>query len=161
MTLAVAALLTSVVGFVAPAQGMTIGDQGCTPGYWKNHTDNWTERPLVYISPDMLLTYQYGGHLGFVVTPELANDTFINALNYKGGAGTLGAEQILMRAASAAWLNAATEELGYPLRRWTTTASGPPIVTSVNAAFASNDRATMLALATTLDNDNSLGCTLS
>jgi len=53
----------------------------------------------------------------------------------------------------AAWLNAAHERLGYPLRR-------NEFVAEVNAAIASGDRQTMLDLAAELDSLNNLGCPL-
>lgn len=63
-----------------------------------------------------------------------------------------------MRAAVAAWLNAANEGLGFPMRRWSDPGN---IVPSVNMAIASGDRATMLDLAAILDDANNLGCPLN
>jgi hypothetical protein len=65
----------------------------------------------------------------------------------------VGAEQILLRAAVAALLNS-TSGIGYPL-------STAAIISEVNAAIATGDRDTILALAATLDSDNNLGCPLS
>ncbi len=145
---------------MAPAQAVEIGDQGCTPGYWKQsqHFDSWQET-----QPDRLLTFDHASPdiPPFVnTTNDLNNDgaadTYLAALNFGGGNGLQGAERILMRAAVAAWLNAATEDLGYPLRR-------SDFVPQVNDAIASGDRATMLSLASLLDDlNNSLeGCPLS
>jgi hypothetical protein len=91
-----------------------------------------------------------------------ARRTFLQALQGGGGSGAAGASAILARAASAAYLNAAHEGLGYPWRRKGLGLDGrPPLVATVNAAFRSGDRATMLALASRLDAENNLGCPLS
>ena len=153
MLLAVSALAVGVWAVPSQAGATNIGNEGCTPGYWKNHTDNWEEfrpsSPLnVYASnftfPDELASYR--------------TMTFIQALSFKGGPGVDGATQIVMRAAVAAYLNAAHEGIGYPYRRY----SEPfGIQARVNAALASMDRGTMLSLAATLDGANNLGCPLN
>ena len=51
-------------------------------------------------------------------------------------------------------LNAGHPELDYP-------STPSQVRDAVNAALASNDRATMLALAAALDADNNLGCPLN
>ncbi len=146
---------TLVTGLAAAPTGATnIGTEGCTPGYWKNHTDSWWEDEFTTISPDRPL---YAGGAFWVTTP-LRGDTFLDALSYQGGPGAAGAERILLRAAVAAFLNAAHEGVGYPYRRYTDPLA---IVPSVNEAIKSGDRARMLALATVLDNANNLGCPLN
>jgi len=138
---------------VAPAQATNVGNEGCTPGYWKNHTDNWFEGlntgPIATSTTLGSVNLVPAGHSKF-------NATFLEALNYQGGPRVEGAEQILLRAAVAAWLNAAHEGLGYPLQR-------AEFVPQVRAAIASGDRDTMLALATRLDNLNNSreGCPLN
>lgn len=135
-----------------PASATNIGHEGCTPGYWKNHTDNWQES-----RPDSLFGAKFVD-----ARTNVASKTMLQALDGGGGPGADGAALILARAAAAAWLNAAHEGLGYPWRRTSTGLDGrPPLVPTVNAAFASGDRATMLGLASTLDSDNNLGCPLS
>ena len=84
----------------------------------------------------------------------LDNTTLVQALSFNGGSGTIGAVRILLRAAVAALLNSAHPDVDYPL----TTAE---VIAAVNAALASNDRNTMLALASTLDAANNLGCPLN
>jgi hypothetical protein len=54
----------------------------------------------------------------------------------------------------AALLNSANPDIDYPL----TTLQ---VIVQVNAALASHDRNTILALATTLDNYNDYGCLLN
>ena len=150
----VCALLLSFGAAVssAPAQAVEIGMEGCTPGYWKNHTEAWQEA-----GPNFKVKVLYAD-----ARANVADWTLLQALQGGGGSGADGAAQILARAAVAAWLNAATEELGYPWRRAQVGLDGrPPLVETVNAAFASGDRDTMLALASRLDADNNLGCTLN
>lgn len=137
----------------SPVSATNIGNEGCTPGYWKNHTDNWFEDVGVPIP----ITKTLAG-AGYEPESVPGTDTLLAALQYHGGRGAAGAERILLRAAAAAWLNAAHEGLGYPYRR-----NNDPlnIVQSVNDAIATGDRATMLALATVLDDANNLGCPLN
>jgi hypothetical protein len=141
----------SVLGFSA-AHATNIGTEGCTPGYWKTHTDNWQET-----TPNTTF-----GTLYVVARANVSGLTLLEALQGGGGPGADGAARILARAATAAWLNAAHEGLGFPWRRNAGGLDGRPhLVSTVNAAFASGDRDTMLALATRLDIDNNLGCPLS
>jgi hypothetical protein len=90
---------------------------------------------------------------GFIGT---GNDdaTLLEALSFQGGPTVQDAKNILMRAAVAAPLNSFTVD--YPL----TTAE---VISMVNVALASNDRATILALAAVLDanNNGAGGCPLS
>lgn len=149
--------VSGVLGSGSPANGALVtftnrvipvdppGAEGCTPGYWKNHTDSW-----VGYSPSATAgsVFALGGF------STLASKTLLQTLAGEGGPGTLGAARILLRAATAALLNAAHPGVDYTLAQ-------AAIVTQVNAALASNSRATMLALATSLDRDNNLGCPLN
>jgi hypothetical protein len=123
-----------------------IGSQGCTPGYWKqdHHFDSW-----VGYSPNQTVSSVFTG-----ADPSLASQTLVQALGFNGGSGIVGAQRILLRAAVASLLNASSGSVAYPL----TTAD---VISSVNAALASGDRAAILALATDLDNKNNLGCPLN
>ena len=146
-----AGLLTvGLVALIASTAGAAnIGTEGCTPGYWKNHTSAWQE-------------YRPTSKLGwnFAIPSRLAayrNDTFLQALKYGGGSGVEGAARILLRHAVAAYLNAAHEDVGYPLRRFR---DPRHLARQVNLALASLDRQTMLSLAAELDKANNLGCPL-
>jgi hypothetical protein len=119
------------------------GAEGCTPGYWKNHTDSW-----VSYQPTTTLGAVFSG------TGAYAGTSLLDALAFKGGNGTDGAARILLRAATAAVLNAGDPAVDY---RFTTT----QIRNQVNAALAGGDRATILDLASTLDTANNGGCTLN
>lgn len=155
LCVALAMVLAALTAFTATptAHANNIGYEGCTPGYWKNHTDSWEE-----MKPGKLFGVVYESAAPTVV----GGLTFLQALSAKGGQGYDGAAGILARAAGAAYLNAAHEGPGYPWRRNAEGLDGrPPLVETVNAAYASGDRATMLALAGRLDADNNLGCPLN
>lgn len=146
IAMAAAVPLTMVSGGVASAAN--IGQEGCTPGYWKTHTSNWEEyRP----------TTQLGTIFTSLAGTRYATMTLQQALSLKGGSTLDGALQILLRAAAAAVLNAAHEGVGYPYRRF----GEFKIIEKVNAAITSRNRATMLDLANTLDQANNLGCPLN
>jgi hypothetical protein len=122
------------------------GNEGCTPGFWKQpqHFDSWPDE----LSQDTTLL-----EAGFIGT---GNDdaTLLEALSFQGGPTVQDAKNILLRAAVAALLNSFTVD--YPL----TTAE---VISMVNEALATNDRATILALAELLDgfNNGEGGCPLS
>jgi hypothetical protein len=141
----------SMSAFAAgPAGATNIGNEGCTPGYWKNHTANWEE----YSSTDPLdWQFDFPDSLA-----SMRSDSWLTALQYPGGPGVTGAAQILMRASTASFLNAAHEGVGFPLRRFTDPGN---MLAQVNSALASGNRATMLSLATYLDSLNNLGCPLN
>jgi hypothetical protein len=119
--------------------------EGCTPGYWKQpqHFDSWVATGF---SPNQTLesVFDVPDSLG------IDNTTLVQALSFKGGSGTQGAAQILLRAAVAALLNAAHPDIEYAFTL-------ADVIADVNAALASGDRATMLALATELDDANNAG----
>jgi hypothetical protein len=145
----VVATAVTAVSF-GTASATNIGNEGCTPGYWKNHTENWQE-----YTPGSLLKHN------FTIPASLAplgDKTFLQALQGGGGGGVDGAAKILMRASVAAFLNAAHEGVGYPYRRF----QDPFMIQqAVNEALASGDRQTMLDLAAELDAANNLGCPLN
>lgn len=147
------ALVFALVGAATPAGAVNIGHEGCTPGYWKNHTDNWEEADPGDLFSDVFSDGTTGVLTGLTLEQALAGG---------GGPGAAGAELILARAATAAYLNAAHEGVGYPWRRFSTGLDGrPPLVATVVAALESGDRERMLALASRLDADNNLGCPLN
>ncbi len=147
----VAALALGVLGGALSVSATRIGDdEGCSPGFWKNHPGAWEE-------------YQPTHKLNSVFTipaafSDLANDTLMDALNYGGGSSDIAKARILLRQAVAAVLNAAHEGIGYPYRR---DAAPLMIIPSVNAALASGNKTTMENLKDTLDAANNLGCPLS
>ncbi|WIO73176.1 Ig-like domain-containing protein [Porticoccaceae bacterium LTM1] len=134
-----------------PFTVIEIGEEGCTPGFWKNSVGSWVDtNPLV--QPTDLVTAWFNLPNG-VINNNLGGDTLLDALDYGGGDNLLGAAEILLRAAVASLLNATHSGVDFP---WTY----QQVVDAVNAALATKDRATILALASDLDADNNLGCEL-
>ncbi len=114
---------------------------GCTIGYWKNHTNRWCSA----YSPSTL----YGSV--FVNAPStLASRTLLQVLNLGGGGvNNLGRQSV------AALLNACHVDINYPTP-YNTTAS---IINAVNAAFLAGGN-TPGNLASQLDALNNTGCPL-
>jgi hypothetical protein len=108
------------------------GNEGCTPGYWKNHTSAWVG----------FTTSQTVGSVFSSAPASVANLTLLQALR-NGGGGV----NALTRHAIAALLGAAHPSVDYPL---TTT----QIRAMVNGAFASGNAATIESLKDTLDEFN-------
>jgi hypothetical protein len=120
------------------------GGEGCTPGFWKNHPEDW-----VGYSPTATLTSVFGaGGLG-----SLGSTTLLDALSFKGGSTLEEAKQILLRHAVAALLNAAHPDVDYDM----TTAE---VIALVQTALASGDREDILAAKDTLAGLNEEGCPL-
>jgi hypothetical protein len=120
--------------------------QGCTPGFWKNHTSVW-----VGYTPSEFVKTVFSA-AGVAPYTSVGNATLLQALGFGGGSSLVDAAQILLRSAVSAVLNSA--QLNYPL----TTSQ---IISEVNTALASNNRGTILTLASTLDGYNNAPCTLS
>jgi hypothetical protein len=123
--------------------------EGCTPGYWKQkqHLDSWVATGY---SPNQNLESVFN-------VPDsygLDDATLLQALSFQGGSGNTAAARNLLRAATAALLNSAHPDVDYQL-------STAEVINQVNAALASNNRNTMLSLATTLDTYNNAGCALN
>jgi Protein of unknown function (DUF3344) len=132
----------------APPPPPPTGTNGCSPGYWKNHTGSWAAAGY---SPSQTTVSVFSAASAF---PSLAGKTLLQSIQGGGGPGTLGGATILLRAAVAALLNASDPAVGYPLTR-------AQVISQVDSALASNNRDTMLSLASTLDGDNNLGCPLN
>jgi hypothetical protein len=123
------------------------GEQGCTPGYWKNHPDCWE-----CYDPDALVCDV------FTIPAELAaifcdNDlTMMDAmLTARGGRGVGGPARMLMFHAVAAVLNACDADIAYPM-------TGSAVISAVNAALATLDRGEIITLKSMLDMYNNYGC---
>jgi hypothetical protein len=167
-TMAAVAMLTVTMGMAlaSPAGG----DQGCTPGYWKTHTDNWPGANAsdddfgnaAVTAPGATMGELFGHQkLANTGLGQFDGTTIQDALSLMGGSGVTGAGKILFRAAGAAWLNAADDRMNYLFRR-TPNASGiPDIYTMVRDSLGK--RGAMLTVATTLDNANNGlgGCPLN
>jgi hypothetical protein len=150
---ALRALLGAAVAghaLVAVSDGATAVDfEGCSPRYWKKseHLDSWA---VTGYSPTQTLESVFDVPDAF----GLDNDTLLKALGYRVRRGPQRAARKLLRAAVAALLNAAHQDVDYP--RTVST-----VISAVNAALASNDREIMLNLAANLNDDNTRGCPLT
>ena len=85
----------------------------------------------------------------FTGAGSFSGTTLLGALSLQGGSGVEGATEILLRAAVAAYLNSLSLNYAY---------STAEVVSMVNAALASGDRATILAVAAELDAASNAGC---
>lgn len=154
----------------SPAAANTIGNtEGCTPGYWKNHTSPgvWEEYdPARRLRNVFLLPARNTGGPDDAFTgahPDVRafmDTTMLQALQGGGGSGITGAARILFRAATAAYLNAAHEGIEFPYGRFEARNGNPSLHSLVAGALRSGDRAHMLAVADRLDQANNLGCPL-
>lgn len=120
------------------------GMEGCTPGYWKNlkkHGDAWSA------DPDAPVSSIFSG----ASSVGLGDASLHEGLKFQGGNTFEEKSEILLRAAIAAWLNASSADVDYPM-------TADMIVSEVNAALASGDSDVVLALARQLDEYNNLGC---
>jgi hypothetical protein len=152
----IGAAMVAVVG-VAPAvlsvtsaSAWFRGTEGCTPGYWKNHTEAWADT-----------AYSPTDTVGSVFTlpaslSSFRSETLLAALDGAGGPDLAGATEILLRAAVAGLLNSTDANVDYPI-------ATDKLIRHVNIALKSQDRDRILALATKIDNKNNGvgGCPLS
>jgi uncharacterized repeat protein (TIGR01451 family) len=127
---------------------IVVGEEGCTPGYWKNNTECWE-----CYSTDTLFSAVFGGHVITIFNggnPKQSsnyttNPTLLQALGANGGG-----VNALARDAVAALLNACDEDIAYPL-------SVQGVIDAVNEALdAGADEIDSLHLL--LDLYNNYGC---
>jgi hypothetical protein len=119
-----------------------VGNQGCSLGYWKNHEESWAGTGF---TPGQSSISVFSNVSLF---PQIAGDNLMQTLNYGGGPGNLGAAKNLLRQATAAVLNAAHNQVNYPL-------TVSQVQSMVNAALSQNKTA-MVNLASALDTYNNL-----
>ncbi len=143
---------TTAVVTVVPTGTPSIRGQGCTPGFWKTHTD-LGKYPNAW-PPTGYSANQTVGSVFAVPYASLANATLAQGLAFQGGDTVEEKSEILLRAAIAAVLNAGHPNINYPL-------SVLGIVSTVNAALASGDGGTIVTLARALDAQNNLGCSIN
>ncbi len=124
------------------------GDQGCTPGYWKQerHFDSW-------------VGYTTNTTLGSVFTipvnfSSLSSVTFLAAMDLPGGNEPEEMAALLLHHAVAALLNAASPDVNYPLTE-------AEIISLVNAALTTENPDIMGDLKDDLDDYNNYGCPLN
>jgi hypothetical protein len=118
------------------------GGGGCTPGYWKNHTEDW-----VGFAPSQLVSdvFSNAGSLG--------SGTLLAALSAGGGSSLTAAKALLIQHAVAALLNSTHPDVDYAF----TTAQ---VIAWTSEALASTDRDAILSLKNLFDAENNRGCTV-
>ena len=102
-----------------------LGDEGCTPGFWKNHPEAWAHTPY---SPNQTLESVFN-------VPDsygLDNVTLIDALSLEGGNTVAEAAARLLHHAVAALLNASHGLVDDPQ-------TAAAIIAETNAALASGN----------------------
>jgi hypothetical protein len=127
---------------------------GCTPGFWKNHPEAWPIDPSTgyQLDTDLDLVSNF-----FIVPGQLAGDSLLEALKYRGGRGNLGAARILLRTAVAAMLNILHPAVQYRGHDFGIQDFGD-LKTMVDNALSSGAREEMLELAELLDGYNNWYC---
>jgi hypothetical protein len=128
--------------------------QGCTPGFWKANADKKGANAWP-VSPNTLLSSVFTIPACLSGCPENYNTiTLRQALSLQGGKTLCQKAEILLRAATSAYLNSLSTCVQYPISTGT-------LVTEVNAALASCDSGDIITEATRLDGFNNLSCPLN
>lgn len=118
------------------------GEEGLTPGYWKNHSDSWES-----FDPDTSFSELFGVDISIGSGKKAAEEpSLMEALNGNGGGVTA-----LARQAAAAILNASNPDIAYPL-------SIKEIQDTVTAALEAGDPDIIEEVKDILDEFNNLGC---
>ncbi len=123
-----------------------VGDEGCSPGYWKNHPEAWSSTGY---TPGTKVVAVFANAAAYIPNTH----TLMDALNYRGGPKTADKAQILLRQAVAALLDASHPGVAYPI-------SAAQVIQRTNDALASGDKDAILELKDVLDEYNNLGCPL-
>ena len=118
------------------------GGGGCTPGYWKNHTEDW-----VGYAPSQLVSQVFSN------AGSLGSGTLLAALSAGGGSTLTAAKALLIHHAVAALLNSTHPDVDYAF----TTAQ---VIAWTSEALASTDRDAILSLKNLFDAENNRGCTV-
>lgn len=127
---------------------MIPGDEGLTPGFWKNHVDLW----IGFSSDDTFFDV-----FGVEITinsgkkDEITGPTLLEALSAKGGVNeNKGVYDALARHAVAALLNAEHPDVEYPMMK-------QAIIDAVAEAIGNTDQTDAGPLKNMLDAYNNLG----
>lgn len=137
-------VLGALVAAIAatPAAAHETGNEGCTPGFWKNHPEEWpianSTLEQVYNVPDAF---------------GLDSKTLRQALSFQGGPGLAGMARNLLRHSVAGLLNILHPDIEYPLTEG-------QVINRTNTALNSGSRAQMEAQKNEFASFNSRGCPL-
>ena len=129
-----------------------VGNEGCTPGFWKNNAKNWGASAWVGYAPGDYFEVIFGVDVtlrgqGKTTYPT---PTLLEALDANGGG-----INALARHAVAALLNIANPDIGYGI------SSTAALITMVHDAIESGDEAQIEALHMLLAEYNEAGCPIN
>jgi hypothetical protein len=124
-----------------PAAAHQLGNEGCTPGFWKNHTDEWPVSTTNTLEQVFDVPDAFG----------LDNQTLLQALSFRGGPGLAGMARNLLRQSVAGLLAALHDGVDYPIAE-------SQVISRTNAALNSGSRAAMEDQKNQFEGFNSLGC---
>jgi uncharacterized repeat protein (TIGR01451 family) len=122
--------------------------EGCSHGYWKTHPESW---PATGYTTSQKVSSVFSQASLY---PTLANSSLLASLSFSGGSSVTDAAANLLKQATGSLLNSAHPGVDFP---WSTA----QLINDVNAALASKNSSVLLALATDLEKDNTLGCPLN
>jgi hypothetical protein len=126
-----------------------LGEDGCTPGFWKNHPACWCD--AYYDNPELGTVFDIPAGAEW---DDIRDDTMMDALSYSSGPTFVRKSQKLLQHAVSALLNACNPDVNYPA-----TVTG--IINAVNAALASDDAGVVTDLKNQYDDWNNLGCSIN
>jgi archaellum component FlaG (FlaF/FlaG flagellin family) len=111
-----------------------VGEEGCTPGFWKNHPDCWCDAYTpTMLASDVFTALGDPNYAGYSDSKcDFDTDTLMDALKYGGGRGLEGSVRNLLRHATAALLNGCSGDVNYPV-------SDALVIDLVNAALETED----------------------
>jgi hypothetical protein len=127
---------------------ITGGNEGCSHGYWKNHSGSW---PATGYSTGQTVSSVFSQASLY---PSIASVTLMDSLSFSGGPTVTDAARNMLKQATGSLLNSAHAGVDFP---WQTA----QLISEVNAALASMNSNTLLSLANALEHDNTLGCPLN
>jgi hypothetical protein len=136
------------VTFVFLTQAAYATTFACTPGFWKNHTEEWCDA----YTPETLLTDVFDG-----VPSSLSGDSLLDAMKYGGGNTLDEKKQLLLHHAVATLLNVCHEDFG-----WGGIATTQDVIDITNEVLGYNVRSAVVDQAQAFDyvNNNQLACPL-
>jgi len=134
------------------ATNVVTGNEGCTPGYWKNNAKNWEASAWVGYAPGDSFEAIFGVDVtlrgnGKATYPT---PTLLEALDANGGG-----INALARHAVAALLNISNPDIGYGI------GSTAALITMVHDAIVSGDESQIDALHVLLAGYNEAGCPIN
>ena len=131
------------------------GAEGCTPGAWKNRLLRIGAWGPTGYTPGQSVASVFASAAGVDSEgTDLGSVSLLEALSLQGGDSFGEKVEILLRAATAAVLNAAHPGVDYPMTE-------SAVIDAVNDAIDSGDPQIVVDVAADLDTNNNLGCDIT